>query len=181
MSHRRPPVTIAVVAVLALLPPAAAVAQTPGGAQLPGLPQAPIDGVGTPAPTSPEADPVPTTPASGATAPAPSASAPAGEQSTTPEPPLYLVPGASAQGQPISSVAELSDADVPLEPIRTASLIATLLAALLIAAATALRSLGLRTPVVDPVAPPRTGPGARAADRLRATADDMRDFLRRRR
>jgi hypothetical protein len=117
----------------------------------------------------------PTTPAA-----APPPVATDGASATTPVPPPYLVPGPAAATQPISSVARLEDADVPLEPVRLAALIGALLAAILVALSVLLRTLGLRTPVVDPVpAPGGFGPMARLGDRLRGTADDMRDFLRR--
>lgn len=112
-------------------------------------------------------------PASDTTAPAPTTAGP------TPTPPPYLAPGAATQVQPVSSVASLTDPDVPLEPLRLAALAAALIAALLIGGTALLRTLGVRTatgPAV--VASTGGGPASRARERLNALADDVRDFLR---
>ncbi len=109
------------------------------------------------------------------TAPAPAP----GAGTDTPVPPPYLIPGASAQQQPISRVAALSEPAVPAEPLRLAALAAALLAVLLVALTTLLRALGVRTPVTQPAVAPADSRLSRLGERLRGTADDMRDFLRR--
>lgn len=112
--------------------------------------------------------------------PASETTAPAGTTpGATPTPPPYLAPGAGAQVQPVSSVASLTDPDVPLEPLRLAALIAALIATLLVGGATLLRSLGVRTATAPAVvATTSDGPASRARERLNALADDIRDFLR---
>lgn len=171
-----------------MLLPSATLAQdtttAPDGAPLPGLPQEPLDSSGggaaldptatTPAVPGSTPDVEATTPT--AIAPAPDATAPS---ATTPGPPPYLVPGPSAQQQPISGVAALTEPAVPAEPLRLAALAATLLAVLLVALSALLRALGLRTPVTEPVVVPKDSRTGRLGERLRGTADDMRDFLRR--
>ncbi|MDO9352392.1 MAG: hypothetical protein Q7T55_01765 [Solirubrobacteraceae bacterium] len=110
----------------------------------------------------------------------PAGTSPAPEGGTVvPVPPAYLAPGQSASVQPVSGVASLSDPDLPLEPVRIAALVATILAALLLGVAALLRTLGLRTaigptPVV--IAPP--GRFSRLREKPGRIADDIRDFLR---
>ncbi|MEH3053084.1 MAG: hypothetical protein PGN13_03615 [Patulibacter minatonensis] len=193
MPVRPSSLALALLGAIALGGPAPAIAQDsmtlPDGTQLPDLPQsgdgdtggdvadpgvgeAPVD---TPPADDAEAeDPAPTTPASTT-----GADATAGAQGTTPYPPPYLAPGPAAATQPVSSVAKLVKADLPAEPLRLGALVGALIAALLVGGAALLRALGLRTPVVDPVAPARDGRLSGIGERLRATADDMRDFLRR--
>lgn len=187
MPRPRPATLLALTLALAL--PASALAQDtnvgPDGNPLPGLPQeplAPATGGGaavdpsatTPAPTGTTPDVEATTPLTTAPAPAPGAGA-----TDTPVPPPYLIPGPSAQQQPISRVAALSEPAVPAEPLRLAALAAALLAVLLIALTTLLRALGVRTPVTQPAIAPADRRLSRLGERLRGTADDMRDFLRR--
>ncbi len=131
---------------------------------------------GAVAPTSPSDDsPIPEgiTPT---TPPASTTAAPAG--AAVPAPPPYLSPGQSAAVQPISAVANLTEPDLPLEPVRIAAMIAALLAVLLVGAATLLRSLGLRTSVVTPVAVAPSARFSRVRERTGLLADDVRDFLR---
>lgn len=114
--------------------------------------------------------------------PASSTQAPAGatpQAGGTPGPPAYLAPGPGAQVQPVAAVAQLRTADVPLEPLRIAALVAALLAVLLLGGAALLRSLGLRT-VVAPIVPevPHEGGRSPVRGRVSALADDVRDFLR---
>ena len=114
-------------------------------------------------------------PASSTTAPAPTTPG-----STTPTPPPYLAPGADAEIQPVSSVATLTAPQLPLEPLRLAALIAALLAILLVAGATLLRTLGVRSAAGPAVVATTSGDSvlARTRERLNALADDVRDFLR---
>ncbi len=189
MPHRRLPTLLALAAALSLPLSAGALAQDstvgPDGNPLPGLPQEPLDsGSGGGAPIAP----ITTTPGTIATTPSVESTTPAltipnaatGDPSaTTPVPPPYLIPGPSAQQQPISSVAMLTEPAVPAEPLRLAALAAALLAALLVALTTLLRALGLRTPVTDPVPGAPESRLSRLGERARGTADDMRDFLRR--
>lgn len=189
MPHHRPPALLALIAAAAVaLPTAAATAQdtttAPDGSALPGLPQEPLDSTGGGA----ALDPTATTPAIPGTTPDVEATTPlttiptpatADASATTPVPPPYLVPGPSAAQQPISGVAALTEPAVPAEPLRLAALAASLLAVLLVALSALLRALGLRTPVTEPVVAPTDSRLGRLGDRLRATADDMRDFLRR--
>ena len=151
-------------------------ATTPG-ATTPGAPGIPgAGGTALPTATTPGEPGATATDGTATTPPA----APGGVASgLTPAPPAYLVPGPGAAQQPIASVARLTESDVPAEPIRIAALAAALLALLAVAAAVLLRTLGFRTPVLDPVAAPADGPAARIGERIRGTADDMRDFLRR--
>lgn len=188
MPRPRPATLLALALTLALPLPTGALAQDtnvgPDGNPLPGLPQEPLEpatGGGaavapsatTPAPTGTTPDVEATTPLTTAPAPAPGAGA------DTPVPPPYLIPGASAQQQPISRVAALSEPAVPAEPLRLAALAAALLAVLLVALTTLLRALGVRTPVTQPAVAPADSRLSRLGERLRGTADDMRDFLRR--
>lgn len=138
-----------------------------GGTSIPGLPTP----EGEDAPIPDAASPTTVTPQS--TTPAPAL--------TTPGPPAYLVPGQSAAVQPVSGVERLTEPEIPLEPVRLAALIATLLAIFGVGGAALLRSLGLRTAVVSPVVlvSARRGPFTRARDRTGTLADDVRDFLRR--
>ncbi len=186
MPHRRLATLLALTAAITL--PAAAGAQDtttgPDGAPLPGLPQEPLNGTSSGGATiDPATTPVvpSTTPDVEATTPVTTAPAPdaAATGASTPVPPPYLVPGASAAQQPISGVAALTEPAVPAEPLRLAALAAALLAVLLVALAALLRALGLRTPVTEPVVAPADSRLSRLSERLRGTADDMRDFLRR--
>lgn len=97
----------------------------------------------------------------------------------TPTPPPYLAPGPDAQVQPVSSVATLTTPEIPAEPLRIAALVAALLAALLVGAATLVRALGLRS-VGAPVVPePSADSGSlRLRERVSTVFDDVRDFLR---
>ncbi len=108
---------------------------------------------------------------------APAAAAPAA--GATPTPPPYLAPGPDAQVQPVSAVATLTTPEVPAEPLRIAALVAALLAALAIGAATLLRALGLRS-VGAPVIPEPSGESGRLRirERVGTLFDDVRDFLR---
>lgn len=103
----------------------------------------------------------------------------AGPAGVTPGPPSYLAPGPGAQVQPVAAVAELDSADVPLEPLRLAALIAALAAVILLGVATLTRALGIRT-VATPAVPdgPHGGGSTRVRERITAVADDVRDFLR---
>ncbi|MFT4034004.1 MAG: hypothetical protein QM679_00345 [Patulibacter sp.] len=145
--------------------PADSAATTEPGedATLPVLP----DLSGDSAATTPPADPgaAATTPTDGV--------------SGAPLPPPYLAPGADAARYPISTVAQLDAADVPLAPLRIAALAAALLALLLLTSAALLRALGVRTPAAGPVVVAPGGPVVRLGDRLRNATDDLRDFLRR--
>lgn len=147
----------------------------PSGDQLAGTTPAPAAGGVAPEGIAPDDAELP--PASSTTAPA--ATTPGGPDAT-PTPPPYLAPGQDAEVQPVSSVSSLTDPDVPLEPLRIAALVAALLAALALGAATLLRTLGLRTATGPAVVPSRSdaGPVSRARERVNAVADDVRDFLR---
>ena len=97
----------------------------------------------------------------------------------TPTPPPYLAPGEGASVQPVASVQSITEPEIPLEPLRTAAVIAAVLAALLMAAAAIARGLGLRD-AAAPVLPTSTGSGpfSRAREKATTLADDVRDFLR---
>jgi hypothetical protein len=128
--------------------------------------------------------PVATTPAVAATTPAastttgPAAGTPVTPVASTPTPPVYLVPGPDAASQPISTVVVLTEPDIPWEQIRIASLIAALLAVLLIGSALLMRNLGLRS-LATPVEVAPRGRFSRLRERPAMFADDLRDFLRR--
>ncbi|MBO9533564.1 MAG: hypothetical protein J7513_11395 [Solirubrobacteraceae bacterium] len=199
MPYRLPSLALVLTALLALSTPGVAGAQDsttlPDGSELPGLPSAPLEDSAAQStgdeglPTSPDdiADLLggtPVEPGAEATTPdttatTPDAGATGAVQGTTPVPPGYLAPGPGAEQQPIRGVARLTEPDVPLEPLRLGALIASLIAILLVAIAALMRALGVRTPVSEPLPAPATGPLSRIGERLRGTADDMRDFLRR--
>jgi hypothetical protein len=143
--------------------------------------QEPSGGASIETTTTPETDdaqpPALTDPA---TIDPPASTSPAPEGGTVvPVPPAYLVPGQSASVQPVASVASITEPDLPLEPVRIAALVSTILAALLLGVAALLRTLGLRTAIGR--APVVTGAPSRFT-RLREKpgrlADDIRDFLR---
>lgn len=98
---------------------------------------------------------------------------------TTPVPPPYLTAGPSAELQPVSAVAAITEPEVSLPPLRTAALIAPALALLLLAAAGILRATGVRTAAHEPVDTAPAKGASRLGDATRQIADDMRDFLRR--
>lgn len=99
--------------------------------------------------------------------------------SPTPVPPPYLDAGPGATQQPVAAVAQLSDPDVALPPLRTAALLAPALALLLLALAGLLRASGLRTAAHEPIDVQPARGARRLGERTRQIADDMRDFLRR--
>lgn len=97
-----------------------------------------------------------------------------------PVPPPYYMPGPGAATNPVASVTQLTDPEVPLEPLRLGALALVVLLLGGISFAALSRALGWREPLGSPVATRRSR-ARRLADSMVLVADDMRDFVRRRR
>lgn len=178
VQNRRRRALTTLVPLLLVISASASAQQSGGGDAIGAAPSSPVQSPTTPDATTPSATtPLPTTPA---TQPVPT---PTPEAAAAPTPPPYLTAGAGAQRLPtVATVGDLTEPVVPIAPIRLAGIACALACLLLLAYAGLMRSLGLRTAARSPAA--ATAPQGRVArlgDRARLVADDVRDFLARRR
>lgn len=106
--------------------------------------------------------------------------APPAADAGPPLPPPYYAPGPGVAAAPVSSVAGLAGPQLTVDPLRAAGLVLVALLLLAIALSALSRALGWREPLGSPVAAPPSR-RRRLADAMATVADDMRDFVRRRR